>query len=514
MRLGGASPSGSLELLVTPLPLYPTLFQINTRILLGEIGPRATLDAIADEMLDEWTAQGFDVIWMLGVWQTGAAGRHVSRTQPDWRRGYVQDLPDVTEDDICGSPFAIQQYTVHVDFGGDAALARLRQRLHQRGLRLLLDFVPNHTALDHAWTRSHPEYYVVGSEADLARAPQNWQRLVGGDGSLILAHGRDPYFSGWPDTLQLNYRHAGLRSAMRDELLSIAERCDGVRCDMAMLLLPDVFVKTWGDAARPRDGGKPIDEPFWPDALAAVRERHADFLFLAEVYWDLEWVLQQQGFAYTYDKRLYDRLCERKAGPLNGHLRAPLSFQNHCARFLENHDEKRAATVFPWEVHQPAALLTYLTPGLRFFHEGQSEGRRARTSNHLARRLAEPVDAAVQAFYGKLLDCLQRQQVRQGRWSFHACRPAWENNATVEQFVAFGWEPGPEPRLLAAINFGPLRGQCYVELPLAELRGKRVLLRDLLSPAQYERGGDELASRGLYLDMAPWAYHLFEIVAV
>jgi hypothetical protein len=497
---------------VTPLPLYPTLYQINTRILLGEIGRQATFDDIPDAWLDRWAAARFDVIWMLGVWQTGEAGRQVSRTWPEWRSGYVHDLPDVTDDDICGSPFAIRAYTVHSDFGGDAALARLRQRLHQRGMRLLLDFVPNHTALDHPWTRTHPEFYIAGAETDLKREPNNWHRLDGGTRSRILAHGRDPYFPGWPDTLQLNYRHAGLRAAVRAELLSIAERCDGVRCDMAMLLLPDVFLNTWGDRARPTDGTTAIDEPFWPDTLAAVRQRQADFLLLAEVYWDLEWVLQQQGFAYTYDKRLYDHLRERKAGPLRAHLSAPLAFQNHCARFLENHDEKRAAAAFAWEVHKPAALLTYFTPGLRFFHEGQCAGRRAHACIHLARRRAEPVDAEVGAFYQRLLECLRREQVRNGRWSLYACRPAWDGNATVEQFLAFGWEGGVEARLLAAINFAPARGQCYVELPLSELRGKRILLRDLLSAAQYERGGDELATRGLYLDLAPWSYHLFEVI--
>ncbi len=493
--------------------MYPSLYQINTRILLGEIGPRATLDDIPDALLGRLAALGFNLIWMLGIWQTGEAGRQVSRTHPELRRSYAQELPDVTDKDICGSPFAVQEYTVHRDFGGEAALARLRQRLHQHGLLLMLDFVPNHTALDHPWTQSHPEFYVAGNEEDLAREPHNWQRLVSGSRSLILAHGRDPYFPGWPDTLQLNYRHAGLRAAMQAELLRIAERCDGVRCDMAMLLLPDVFLKTWGDKSRPADGSAPVDELFWPDALAEVRERHPDFVFLAEVYWDLEWVLQQQGFAYTYDKRLYDRLRDQKAGPVRAHLSAPVSFQNHCARFLENHDEKRAAAAFSWEVHQPAALLTYLTPGLRFFHEGQLQGRRAHASLHLARRRVEPVDPAVQTFYERLLDCLRRNQVRQGHWALHPCHPAWHGNATVDQFVAFSWESASDPRLLATINFGPKRGQCYVPLPFPELRGKPVLLRDLLSAAQYERSGDELVSRGLYLDMAAWGYHLFEISA-
>ena len=166
----------------------------------------------------------------------------------------------------------------------------------------------------------------------------------------------------------------------------------------------------------------------------------------------------------------------------------------------------------PPEVHRPAAVLTYLTPGLRFLHEGQLEGRRAHASNHLARRRAEPVDLDVQAFYTKLLEVLRRPQVRNGRWALFSCLPAWEDNPTVDQFIAFGWEPGPGPRLLAAVNFGSARGQCYVGLPLPEFRGKRVLLSDLLSTAQYQRAGDELVSRGLYLDMAAWGYHLFEVI--
>jgi hypothetical protein len=223
--------------------------------------------------------------------------------------------------------------------------------------------------------------------------------------------------------------------------------------------------------------------------------------------------LQQQGFTYTYDKRLYDRLREGKAGPVRAHLSAPLTFQNHCASFLENHDEKRSATVFAPEIHRPAALLTYLTPGLRFLHEGQFEGRRAHASLHLARRRTEPVDSAIRNFYEKLLDCLKRPQVREGRWELCSCRAAWQGNGTVDQFIAFTWQHDKEPRLLAAANFGPSRGQCYVLLPFTELRGKQVLLHDLLSAAQYEREGDELLSRGLYLDVAAWAYHFFEIIA-
>jgi glycosidase len=415
-------------------PSYPSLFQINTRILLGELaqklGRPVTLDDIPDECLDGAAAQGFDWVWFLGVWQTGPASREVSRRHPQWQNEFRSLLPDLREDDVCGSPFAIQAYTLHRDFGPPEALQRLRRRLRERRLRLLLDFVPNHTALDHPWVRAHPEWYIRGGEPELAREPQNYCRVDAPAGSPILAHGRDPYFPGWPDTLQINYRHPGLRDAMTGELDRVAEQCDGVRCDMAMLLLPEVIGRTWGQASLPGGGIEPVDEPFWPAAIAKVRKSHPGFVFMAEVYWDLEWTLQQQGFDYTYDKRLYDRLHIRDAEGVRAHLGAGEDFQRKLVRFLENHDEPRAAGAFPPSVHRAAAVVTFLVPGLRFFHEGQFDGRRVKVSMHLARRPSEPADAGLQQFYRDLLVCLRRPEVRDGVWKLLPCRPAWEENRT------------------------------------------------------------------------------------
>src|SRR4051812_12241948 len=229
----------------------------------------ATLDDIPDRELDRLARDGFDWVWFLGVWQTGAAGRKVSLEHQEWRREFHQLLPDFSDPDVCSSGFAIQSYTVHSEFGGNAALARLRQRLRDRGMRLLLDFVPNHTALDHLWVQEHPDYYVRGTEEELTREPQNYTSVATPSGPMIFAYGRDPYFSGWPDTLQLNYGNPALQEARALELESIAALCDGVRCDMAMLILPDVFEKTWG--VRPA--------PFWPDAISRVRSRVKGFLF-------------------------------------------------------------------------------------------------------------------------------------------------------------------------------------------------------------------------------------------
>src|SRR4029077_3315959 len=122
-----------------------------------------------------------------------------------WRAEFKAILTDLTEDDICGSGFAITAYTVNESLGGERALAQFRERLAQRGIRLMLDFVPNHTAPDHPWVRTHPDYYIEGSAEAVAAAPQNYLRVETDRGAKMLAYGRDPNFPGWPDTLQLNY---------------------------------------------------------------------------------------------------------------------------------------------------------------------------------------------------------------------------------------------------------------------------------------------------------------------
>jgi hypothetical protein len=400
-----------------------------------------------------------------------------------------------------GSPEDILiQITLH-NRGPEAAEVHVLPALWFRNQWSWQSFVPNHTGLDHPWVEEHLEYYIPGSELDLARAPQNYTWARRRQGDVLLAHGRDPYFPGWPDTLQLNYGNPALQEAMIGELMKIAGHCDGVRCDMAMLVLPEVFERTWGLQAQ----------PFWPQATQRVRQRVPDFCFMAEVYWDLEWTLQQQGFDYTYDKRLYDRLRDGHARPVREHFHAELEYQNKLARFLENHAEPRAATTFTPDVHKAAAVITFLSPGLRFFHQGQCQGRTKRISPHLCRGPDEPIDSKFEKFYDRLLAVLRQPVVRNGQWQLLECVPAWDGNWTWECFLTFAWHgPGTE-RLVVTVNYAPNQSQCYVRLPFTDLGNGQWRLVDMLGQATYDREGNDVQVRGLYLDEPPWRAAVFAL---
>jgi hypothetical protein len=287
-------------------------------------------------------------------------------------------------------------------------------------------------------------------------------------------------------------------------LRQIGEQCDGVRCDMAMLILPDVIARTWGERSRPADGSAAVDDPFWPRALEHTRGHQPDFVFMAEAYWDFEATLQQQGFDYTYDKQLYDRLREPDPEAIIEHLRAAPDYQRRSARFLENHDEPRAAATFDPGVHRAAAAIAFLVPGLRFLHEGQLTGRRIRASNHLRRRAPEPVDRELETFYHRLLAIMRREEVRDGRWRLVDRAPAASGDPSWRQLVAFSWEKG-DRRLLVVVNWGPTRGQGYVRPQFAGLDGSPWRLTDLLDPTNRgERDGATLATRGLYVELPGW----------
>ena len=405
-----------------------------------------------------------------------------------------------------GSPYAVYGYHVDPRLGGDEGLATLRGRLADLGLRLILDFVPNHLSRDHPWLMDHPERLMQVSQNHLQTSPNNAFSTTIDGWQAIFVHGRDPNYEGWTDTVQLDYRKPTTRQAMTEILRSIADRSDGVRCDMAMLATREVFLRTWGGEMDP-----PGSE-FWPEAIASIKRSHPDFVMLAEVYWDMEYDLIQQGFDYVYDKRLYERLLGSDPAAVRTHLTASLDYQRHLMRFIENHDEQTAVEAFGTLRSMAAATLALGLPGMRHLGEGQLDGRRIRIPVQLGRCQPEPVEPELSAFYSRLLDALSEQVFHDGDWKLLEPREEWAGNASHRNFIAYAWMLG-EQRRLVVVNLGGLRSQCFLPLGSLELAGKSCRLRDLLSDVEYVRDGDELVSRGLFFSLPAYGHHLFEVEA-
>ena len=394
----------------------------------------------------------------------------------------------------------LDRYVVDQHLGGPDGLARAREDLAKRGLRLLLDFVPNHVAPDHPWVIEHPEYFIHGSARDAEDDPTSYFAL----GESFYAHGRDPYFPAWPDVLQLNAFQPDLRREAAETLLSIASQCDGVRCDMAMLLLNAIFERTWSSRA----GQRPALE-YWGEIIPAVKQRHPDFLFIAEAYWDLEWELQQQGFDFCYDKRLYDRLEHENADSVRLHLSGDPKYLEKLLHFLENHDEPRAASVFSPSKERAAAVAAFTLPGAKLFHHGQFEGLKTRPPVFLSRGPEEPIDEDLRSFYRDLLNALSDPIFRKGEWGLCE-RSGWPDNSGFHNLVCWSWTQD-ENRLLVVVNLSEKTVQGLVHPGWSDLAGRTVDFVDLLSGARYERPGDALASNGLYVELTAWNYHVLRI---
>lgn len=479
---------------------YPTLYEINTWAWLSELqskyGKSVELGSVPPGEWDAIAALSFDAIWLMGVWERSPAGIAIANQNRQLLGDFRRALPNFRPEDNIGSPYCVRRYIADPHLGGSQGLAHARSELAKRGMRLILDFVPNHVAPDHPWASDHPEYFVRGGADDLKNEPASYLEAWGN----IFARGRDPDFPAWPDVLQLNAFNPSLRRAVVETLSDIARQCDGVRCDMAMLLMNSVFERTWGARA----GQRPTTD-YWREVIPSIKTLHPDSLFIAEVYGGLEWELQQQGFDFCYDKRLYDRLEYGNAESVRLHLSADLAFQAKLLRFLENHDEPRAAAAFAHEKEEAAAVVTATLPGARLFHEGQFEGRRVRLPVFLRRRPEEPVNQSLQIFYGKLLKSIDRPTFREGQWSQCDCM-GWPDNASYQNLLAWTWQREGELYLIA-VNLNDQAVQARIVVAWPELGGGPCLFTDAFSGGRYEREGDELMRPGLYVELGPWGYH-------
>ncbi len=454
--------------------MSPVIYEIDAWPWLAGLG--ATLGTVPPEVWDEVCAPGIDAVWLMGVWERSPAGLEVARSNPELQSSFRRALPDLHPEDVVGSPYCVRRYRVDERLGGPEGLARAREALRRRGVRLFLDYVPNHVAPDHPAVAEHPDWFVRAADG-------------------TVANGRDPFFPPWPDVLQLNAFAPGTRDATVAALSGIADQCDGIRCDMAMLLINEIFARTWGELAGP----VPAEE-FWPHVIGRLRERHPDVTLVAEAYWDTEWQLQQQGFDHCYDKRLYDRMVHEDAGSIRKHLGAGMDYQERLIRFLENHDEPRTAATFPDGRARAAAVAVATLPGATLWHDGQFQGRRTQMPVFLQRYPIEPFDHALHDFYRAVV--VAAAEVRQGQWRLLETA-GWPDNPSHQDLLAWAWDSS-----VVVVNFSDRPAQGRILLVGPDWAGRAWRLIDRLDGRVFERSGSDLAGAGLFVDLPPWGTHV------
>ncbi|MGO9498856.1 MAG: alpha-amylase [Solirubrobacteraceae bacterium] len=481
----------------------PTIYEINTAAWLQrlgrEVGRQFGLGDVPDSEWDALAALPVDAVWLMGVWQRSPIGRTIALAEPQLLAGFRAALPDLRDEDVLGSPYCVRDYVVDERFGGPGGLAAARAQLAHRDVGLILDYVPNHVAADHPWVTDRSQCFLTGSEAELALHPQAFMRIAGG----VFAKGRDPYFEPWQDVLQLNAFSPALRQAAAETVIAIGDQCDGVRCDMAMLMTNEVFARTWGDRAGPVP-----EAEYWPTLIDRCKQVHPDLLFMAEVYWDMEWALQRQGFDLCYDKRLYDRLVYDPPESLRRHLQADPAYQERLLRFIENHDEPRAAATFGAARGRAAAVVMSTLQGACLLHDGQLEGSRTHLPIQLGRGPDEPLDSNLRAFYGRLLRAVAVTQLRCGDW--HLCDCTRWSDDSHRQLAAWCWSTS-QARHLVVVNLSPARAKGRVRLPWGDLAGRTWSLDDRLSEDCFKRSGEELAREGFCVALDGWESRLLSL---
>lgn len=486
----------------------PQLYQINTVAWLFELSQRWCQPITLSEVpLAEWRKLkelGTDFVWLMGVWRRSQYGRCIYRNLPDTVPVLNSVLPGWSEEDIIGSSYSIDGYEPDPLIGNWQDIDQARAKLNQLGIGLILDFIPNHTGPDHPWVSEHPEYYVQGSQEDYQKNPGAFFLMECHGETLYLAQGKDPYYLPWADTVQLNYFNPEARRTNIAELEKIAQHCDGVRCDMAMLMLNEIFCKNWAWANKNPTYKLPATE-FWTEAISQV----PDLIWIAEAYWDTERALQELGFDYIYDKVLYDRLRWGSAYDVYLYLTADTDFQMKLLRFIENHDELRSTEAFGRDRAEAAATVVATTPGMKLYHHGQLDGKRRKLILQLRRVRDEIPDNVTRAFYARLLTITNQDIFHNGIWKLKEILPVGLDNS-FRNLIAYLWRSATQMKLIA-VNLSPDFAQCRISLEHEVDADRNYRLIDELNDQSYERRGKDMVHPGLHIILGGYRAHIFDV---
>jgi glycosidase len=433
----------------------------------------STLADVPDEELERLAGLGVTGLWLIGLWQRSSASADIKR-----RRG---------DSDAVASAYAIDDYRIADDLGGEAAFEDLRGRAWARGIRLAADMVPNHMGIDSRWVVEHPERFIAVPEPpfpaysfngpDLSPDPRVEITLEdhywdGSDAAVVfrrrdrqsgeqrfIYHGNDGTSYPWNDTAQLDYLRADLRESVIRTILDVARRAPIIRFDAAMVLARRHIRRLWYPA--PGEGGaipsraehalsnaefnRLMPSEFWRDVVDRVAAEAPGTLLLAEAFWLMEgYFVRTLGMHRVYNSAFMHMLRDEDNAGYRKVMRDTLEFDpgvlGRFVNFLTNPDERPAAEQLgTGDKAFSASTLLATLPGLPMLGHGQIEGFRERYGMEFRRaRLDEPVDEAHAAhFEWAIVPLLRRRGAFSGTDRFRLYDAVDDGGQVDENVYAF-----------------------------------------------------------------------------
>lgn len=515
--------------------------------------PIRTLDQIPDEELDALRSYGFTSLWLIGIWKRSAASLKVKTL--------------CGQSHIAASAYAIDDYCIAEELGGEAAFEQLRHRCRQRGLDLACDVVTNHTGIESAWLRDYPERFV-----QLPYAPYPGYRFTGPDLSSdpayqiqiedgyydhseaavvcryqhrhsgqvrYLYHGNDGTHLPWNDTVQLDYLRRDVREAMIRLIIRVAQRFRIIRFDAAMTLAKKHFQRLWyplpgGGAGVPSRADHAMSRAefdrlfpveFWRELVDRVQLEAPDTLLIAEAFWLMEgYFVRTLGMHRVYNSAFMNMLKKEENAKYRQTLKNILAFDpailQRFVNFMSNPDEKPAIEQFgDGGKYFCVATLLATMPGLPMFGHGQLEGYREKYGmEYLAPRWDEPVNQGLlKHHHATIFPLLRRRALFSGAAHFQLYD--FVSAFGVEEDVfAYSNQLGDERVLVLCNNSDKqISGRVGRPVPMAGREGREVgsacaidtsgdfiLLTDLASRRQYLQPAKALAAGGNF-SLEPYA---------
>lgn len=465
-----------------------------------DLGRKITLADIPEKYLFEIKAAGFDALWLMGIWEESLTSRQIARTDAPINNYIKKLVPDYKREDIFGSPYSICSYKVDKKFGDRTSLLKFKEKLNENGLSLILDFVGNHFSVDHPLTWQEPDLFISSK-----KEPSDKELFYQNKNGVWIAHGKDPYYAPWTDSAQLNLFNPKTRQMLMQALLEICPLCDGLRCDMVMLMLNKVHKEIWGKYINYEMPG----EEFWPQAIRTIKEKFPSFSFVAEVYWGLESEVQDLGFDFTYDKILYDRLLFSNPPQIAAHLSAEHLYQKKTLRFIANHDEEAPIAAFGSKQRSfAAAVVAYTLSGGRLFTSSQLYGVKHRLPIQYVPS-AIYSDEEVLSFYKKMLGIINHPCFHGGQWFLKTASSYDGKDLSHQNILTWMWTQNTTCKVVV-INYSNQRSKFKLfmdKLP----KTQDICLKDEFLNTFLMVPYDDLKNNGLTLDFAPYDFKIFSV---